>query len=242
MRLKFCCKRDVGRDAWGDPLCDRQDLVFLGSSEPGDTFSWVEFVLTVTTNGAFFVPVMMLLRRKRCTDALTGAALALTSTAYHACETTGTKFLSMNAGNWHRLDNLFSIAGAQVLGQLVAGPTLKGSFYRSFFFFLGVVLQELQPWKIATILFPILAAHGAAFIYVYCYDDNHWRRIRTFSFFRACLVQIAAFALFLRGLDHESDSLRAFHGAFHVTTALSASLFIKALDPLHSSGKEKKYN
>ena len=231
-RLVFCCKREVTMTAWGIPECDREDLVFLGVKS-GER-KWFEVGTVVVTNVAFLIPVWMLRKRRRPADVAAGIGVVVTSTLYHACESLGIEILGMNAGNWHRLDNVFSIFASFTLALLIAGPA-AGESLRWLGIVIALVCQERHPWHLACVLGPVLFIDGLAFLSLRWAPSSHRRRLRSPSFVLASLVQGIAVACFVRGLDEDHDPYRRFHGLSHLAHAASAALFIHALDPLPAS-------
>lgn len=157
----FCCKTEMNYTRFGDPDCGRHDLVYVGERRPTGRPRWtqalsVEFAISVLSNAAFVAPIWMLARRGRVCDVITATALAASSTAYHACEIAQIEFMRMNAGNWHRLDNVFSILSFASLVPLLMGransvaPTQEQlDLCRWTVLVVGLVFQELNPWHIA---------------------------------------------------------------------------------------------
>mmetsp|Transcript_27319 Transcript_27319/g.81950 ORF Transcript_27319/g.81950 Transcript_27319/m.81950 type:complete len:276 (+) Transcript_27319:255-1082(+) len=245
-RTRFCCKKELTFNALGDPNCGRQDLVFLGTREApreADGAAWLEFLFAVATNAAFLVPLRMLARRRRVPDVASCAGLVLTSTLYHYCDTFRVSVFGMNAGNWHRLDNVFAVVSSVALVPLLmgregAGPTreeLEGLRWTALF--VGLFFQELNPWNVACTVGPILGA------FAYCLwwcrtraPPGHSARFRSRAFGTAFAAHVVSLCLFALGLDEERDAFRACHGLWHVTNAASAALYIGALDPLDSPG------
>ena len=66
---------------------------------------------TVLTNGAYALPFTRAVRRGLTFEAVIAGATMVTSALYHLCESIERPVLGMNAGNWHRLDNVFAIMG-----------------------------------------------------------------------------------------------------------------------------------
>ncbi|KAJ8604346.1 hypothetical protein CTAYLR_002525 [Chrysophaeum taylorii] len=247
-RVLFCCKTELRYNALGDPECGRHDLVFVGSR--GEPVVWdldtvVELVAVVGSNLLFAAPVWELARRGRACEVLTGLALAVTSTLYHVCDTARVEILSMNAGNWHRLDNVFTILSFGSLGPLLMGRAATQAQvdgFRAAVLVFGLFFQELNPWSLPCMLAPVCAASVlyAAWAATYAARGHHRRRLATREFWWACGVQVVSLACFARGLDHQNgrDPRRLFHGAWHALNALAATLFVRALDQSAAAAKQ----
>lgn len=243
--LRYCCKFEFPETALGDPVCGRQDLVFTGHRQA--TRLWtpetmLEFLNGVVTNAAFLVPLRMLHMRRRTADTTACLGLLVTSSAYHYCDVFRVKFLGMNAGNWHRLDNIFAIATPVAIVPLLMGRARTPRHQRDVDFvrwaslFIGLFFQELNPWNVLCTITPV----ALAFLYYlwwwyYCAPKGHAKKFRTRAFRLASLVSVFSIFCFVKGLDEASDPARFFHGCWHVANACSASLLLVALDPLEQA-------
>lgn len=212
---------------WGDPVCGRHDLVFVGSS-PRQRGPALEFVVVVLSNAFLLVPLWMLARRHRTVDVVFGAALIVSSTLYHACDTLQVDIL-MTAGNWHRLDNLFVLLSYTTLGALVLGPC---DVFRATTTVVAIFFQELHPWHIACMALPL----GYAFGFVWLCKT---RRVVDRGFVTALFVQCLSLCCFVRGLREDDDPYRVFHGCWHILNAAAAALFINALEPSSRDDQRK---
>ena len=155
--VRFCCKTEFPETQLGDPFCGRQDLVFVGHRQeprPWNRETLFEFLNGVATNLLFLVPLRMLHARRRTADTAACAGLIITSSAYHYCDVFRVKLLNMNAGNWHRLDNIFAIVTPVAVVPLLMGRARTPDHQRDIDFvrwsslFIGLFFQELNPWSV----------------------------------------------------------------------------------------------
>jgi len=179
--------------------------------------------------------------------AVIGAGTIATSTLYHLGDTTDDYVLGMTEGNWHRLDNVFSILSFISLQIYVIAATWSHEdveFTRTLFIVLVMFLQELGPWRLECTLIPIFCAF---FLFVhYCRSNpkvwEELREDRSGSFLRASQLLAIGVCGFYFGLDEDNDYLRIAHGAWHLFTGLSFYFFSKGLRVAVSGRflKEKK--
>ena len=245
-RVRFCCKTEMGATALGDPQCGRQDLVFVGNRFPAaalDAKVVFELVLGVSSNLCFYFPLRLLAARGRVADCCSCVGLLVTSVCYHVCDTLRVTFLGMNAGNWHRLDNVFAIISFVALVPLLmgragspGGPTRdEVDALRWSALFVGLFFQELNPWNVGCTAAPVALAF-AYYVFVWRRraaplrknDDRFARR----DFKLALAATAIGLACFVLGLDEDWDTCRVFHSLWHVANATAASLYVAALDPI----------
>lgn len=75
----------------------------------------LQLLTTAVTNLSIIPVVIQVLRRRRYVNVVIGMATFLTSLMYHVCDTVGGEIWGMSEGQWHRLDNVFSIVSFQFL-------------------------------------------------------------------------------------------------------------------------------
>jgi len=252
-RIEFCCKTEMQSRLWG-PECSRQDIVFVGhryGPRPYSLGLLVEMVLTVLTNGGFLVPIYMLARRGKISEFLCGFCLFLSSTLYHLCDTFQIRILGMTAGNWHRLDNVFSIANCMTLLPLLMGGDKKhAEIIRWGGFLIGVFFQELHPWHLGTMLAPILLSYCYYFLWTLFVATPECGLLRLARCRKPFSLLFFGLIAFFLGLYEEdtADSLfflwaRAAHGLWHLLNAMAAASFISILldgDQEHESDNEER--
>lgn len=236
----FCCKSVANFTRWGDPDCGRHDLVFVGGKHRRAEQWHLELVLGVVSNAAFVIPLVMLHRRGRVFDVIIGTALTVTSLLYHACETLDTRFLKMNAGNFHRLDNVFSILCFATLVPLSMEASKASrshvDAFRSSMLVVTLLFQELNPWHVACSVAPLVFA--ALFFSAWAKRRASMRQVRRRRELALPLcVQLFSIACFVKGLDQKRDPARCWHFAWHLLNAVAASLFTAALAPLQTNRK-----
>ena len=165
--VRFCCKTEFPETALGDPFCGRQDLVFVGHRQeprPWSRDTVLEFLNGVATNLLFLLPLRMLHARRRTADTAACLGLIITSSAYHYCDVFRIKLLGMNAGNWHRLDNIFAIVTPVAVVPLLMGRARTPQHQRDIDFvrwsslFVGLFFQELNPWNVLCTITPVVLA------------------------------------------------------------------------------------
>ena len=148
----------------------------------------------------------------------------------------------MNAGNWHRLDNIFAIVTPVAVVPLLMGRARTPQHQRDIDFvrwsslFIGLFFQELNPWNVLCTITPVILA----FLYYLWWWNNrapkgHAARFRTRPFRLALVASCCAVVCFVKGLDEDNDPARFFHGLWHIANACSASLLLVALDPVERS-------
>ena len=243
--VRFCCKTEFPETQLGDPFCGRQDLVFVGHRQEAREWSRdtvLEFLNGVATNLLFLLPLRMLHARRRTADTCACLGLIITSSAYHYCDVFRIKLLGMNAGNWHRLDNIFAIVTPVAVVPLLMGRARTPQhqrdidFVRSSSLFIGLFFQELNPWNVLCTITPVVLA----FLYYVWWWHNrapkgHAARFRTRPFRLALVASCCAVVCFVKGLDEHNDPARFFHGCWHIANAASASLLLAALDPVEAT-------
>ena len=165
--VRFCCKTEFPETQLGDPFCGRQDLVFVGHRQESRAWSRdtvLEFLNGVATNLLFLLPLRMLHARRRTADTAACVGLIITSSAYHYCDVFRIKLLGMNAGNWHRLDNIFAIVTPVAVVPLLMGRARTPQHQRDIDFvrwsslFIGLFFQELNPWNVLCTITPVILA------------------------------------------------------------------------------------
>jgi hypothetical protein len=77
--------------------------------------AFLQSLTVVITNGFVFPLIFECIRTENYTESVVGFMTFLTSTLYHLCEALNIRIWGMNAGNWHRLDNVFMILSTQGL-------------------------------------------------------------------------------------------------------------------------------
>ena len=103
-------------------------------------------------------------RRGLTFEAVIAGATMVTSALYHLCESIERPVLGMNAGNWHRLDNIFAIVTPVAVVPLLMGRARTPQHQRDIDFvrwsslFIGLFFQELNPWNVLCTITPVILA------------------------------------------------------------------------------------
>ena len=154
-----------------------------------------------------------------------GCFTVLTSTCYHIAEAMhGQRLFYLNEGNWHRLDNIGSIASFNLLGIYLLDIGVDYPQVRAFleFFQLGLVmiLQEWKPWDVRFTIYPIILFNAPWLIkYIILRKPCRWRMDK----FKLALLSITpAVFCFYMGLDDRHDYLRIWHGMWHCLVGISS--------------------
>eukprot|EP01133_Synstelium_polycarpum_P008409 gene8409-9890_t len=163
----------------------------------------------------------LLIRRGHAYEAIVGIACAVSSMMYHVGEvydkTPLFKLTGMSAGQWHRLDNIFTILAFQALMFFLMEhnhPQIV-DLLRWSFLVVTIYCQERAPWNIMYTIIPIGASLFLLIAtFVYKRKVPEWIKNRYFFYGAICFV-IAGF-FFARGLDDDNDYLRLNHGIWHL--------------------------
>ena len=127
----------------------------------------------------------------------------------------------MNAGSWHRLDNIYAILNVQSMFLFFADfkATTTNDTVRWLCLTICLFFQELSPWNLLCTVIPILIA---AFImltkYIFTQQLPNCDRANLIMGSIVCLIGIV---FFQRGLDEDSDYLRLNHSVWHAMAGLA---------------------
>ena len=192
-----------------------------------------------------YAPVsVVLLRQGRDFEAFAALFTMLTSFMYHLCDSIQRR-LWMNAGQWHRLDNIGSIlafscwfiflasfrnprTAARIKYAAACFAVSLPSFFLSAnqlpadcvfrLVFLAVVLlcQEYGPWDERFTVGPILAAATIFVVRIVFFRDAMQHVVwRPHPLRMGLGCLVLAVLCFARGLDDATDPFRIFHGGWH---------------------------
>ena len=131
------------------------------------------------------------------------------------------RLLGMNAGSWHRLDNIYAILNVQSMFLFFADfkAATTNDAVRWLCLSLCLFFQELSPWNLLCTVLPILLA---AFImlskYIATQQLPTFDRMNLGLGFLACIVGIV---FFQRGLDEDNDYLRLNHSVWHAMAGIA---------------------
>lgn len=137
----------------------------------------------------------------------------LSSVLYHLCEVLGCQ-LYMGEEEWHRLDNVFVIAGLGIyILHLSGNAHSRQSIY--FTLVVSILSQEKDAWNIYYTFGPMVFFELQAIaLRVY-----YWRKVEvTYNFNRllaSIMILLVAGQFFINGLHRQSDYLRINHGLWH---------------------------
>jgi len=183
-----------------------------------------------------------------------GLATVFTSFFYHICDVMATqayyaqrlphhsriRLLGLTAGQWHRLDNIFTILSFQylILRIMRIKSARVFNFWQMILFSISIFCQEVGPWKIEFTIIPIIIPATALFIqWVFgsfaptvpsAAENQGKKRTSTYVAF-ASICLIPAIYCFVKGLDDENDWIRIHHSLWHVFLNLTVSFVLLAL-------------
>lgn len=154
------------------------------------------------------------------TTAICGFSLAFTSLMYHVCDTLNINdpntLLMMNAGQWHRLDNVFAI---MIFNLLIIKLFLnlnekQKEFSRWISLAFTLWCQEVSPWDVLYTIIPIAACLISVLIFSFFNPKLRPNYKRKNLIIGILFLSIAIF-FFVRGLDDANDWIRLNHGLWH---------------------------
>lgn len=137
----------------------------------------------------------------------------------------------MNAGQWHRLDNVFIIL---VLNQVSLTMLLKltdkqKEIFRWVVLCFTLWCQECSPWNVAFTIIPIVIP-----LLFNIYLHIFYPLLRPSYYFRNLHIGNTFFIIgvifFFRGLDDENDWIRLNHGMWHLFAGFGAFFWDQAIN------------
>jgi hypothetical protein len=143
-----------------------------------------------------------------------------TSAMYHLCEVLDAE-IYLHELKWHRLDNVFAIAGISIWMLHVSGcGYARKAVYMTLV--VAILCQERDPWNITFTIAPILLFDVVVVVLKVWY----WGRVRVTYNWRRLGASLAILAIgsyfFFKGLNEFEDYLRLNHGIWHMMAALSS--------------------
>ena len=171
--------------------------------------------IVVVTNAAAIPIVRVLLRRTDVQfEGLVAMMSALTSFMYHTCEVSNQE-IYLTELEWHRLDNVFVIAGICIFILHMTGNShSRVLVYLALV--VSILFQERYPWDLRFTIAPIVL-----FSLVACINRLlHWHQVKVVYNWPYCLKTGGLLAVgsyfFIKGLDEYDDYLRFNHGMWHL--------------------------
>lgn len=143
------------------------------------------------------------------------------STADRVARTVVPKLLGMDAGSWHRLDNVYAILSVQSMFLFFADFKAATTNDTVRWFCLSVCLffQQLAPWNLLCTVLPILLA---VFImlskFIFTQQLPSFDRMNLVLGMLCCLIGIVFFQF---GLDEDNDYLRLNHSMWHAMAGIA---------------------
>jgi predicted membrane channel-forming protein YqfA (hemolysin III family) len=131
------------------------------------------------------------------------------------------RLFGMNAGSWHRLDNIYAILSVQSMFLYFADfkAATTNDAVRWLCLSLCLFFQELAPWNLLCTVLPILVA---AFImlskYIFTQQLPAFDRMNLVLGSLACIIGII---FFQRGLNEDIDYLRFNHAIWHAMAGIA---------------------
>eukprot|EP01132_Coremiostelium_polycephalum_P004767 gene4767-5947_t len=186
----------------------------------------LQAIIAVTTNLSCIPLGLLCIKRGNAYEAIIGTACAISSMMYHVGEVFERSELfqltGLTSGQWHRLDNIFTILVFQALMLFMMDTSHPQvvDLIRWLLLVLTLYCQERAPWQIFFTALPI----GVSLLmmvghYVYIRKVPDWIKTKHFLYGLLCLM-VAVF-FFIRGLDDDNDYLRINHGIWHLFIGFS---------------------
>lgn len=208
------------------------------NSTPFEQFLMV--VITGVSNFAFTPCLILLIRKKYWFPVFFGLFTEITSFMYHFMESIALKkFLNMDEGQWHRLDNIGSITCFMSLAvYLMDNRNAELDTILNYTaIIINLILQESDPWNLMATLVPILG-------YFLLIPIVSWMRGRSPVYNKKMhrlgnLFMIPGFTCFYFGLNEFKDYLRFFHGCWHFFVGVSSFFIWQVKAPL---GEETSFS
>lgn len=133
----------------------------------------------------------------------------------------------MDAGSWHRLDNVFAILMAQSMFLFFADfkAATTNDAVRWLCLTICLFFQELAPWNLLCTVIPILFAAAIMLSkYVFTQQLPTFDKLNLFLGSFSCLIGII---FFHRGLDDDNDWLRINHSIWHAMAGMATYFWYK---------------
>jgi hypothetical protein len=210
----------------------------------------LQVCIIVGTQLPAFIDFAHCVKLKMYFEVVIGCCAFTTSCLYHICEVLRIRILSMNDGQWHRLDNVFAITMMQCIVlylttdnygyELSVNQQEKDEFVKWICMVVTLFCQEKGPWKIEYTIIPIVFATMIA-IGRWILVPEIRPVIEKSKIWLGLFLTAVAIFFFVRGLDDDNDYMRINHMLWHLFIALALSAFHRA--KIHKCEiEEKKLN
>ena len=191
--------------------------------------SFEQFLMVMITgisNLAFTPALFLLIRKKYYFPVFMGLFTEITSFMYHFMESIALKkFMNMDEYQWHKLDNVGSIACFMSLAVFLMDNRNQelDTILNYTALVITILLQESDPWNILNTVVPILS-------YFLLIPIISWKRGRKARYNKkmhtyGLIGLFPGVICFYIGLNEFKDYLRFFHGCWHFFVGVS-SFFI----------------
>lgn len=190
-----------------------------------NTFEQILMVLlTGITNFGGIPSIIIMFKMKRYFQAHIGFFTIFTSFMYHSLDSVDGE-LYLNAGSWHRLDNIGAITGFMMLFcNLVDHQNHELNINLNMIaLFIAILAQEKDPWNLNYTLVPITLS-----IIVFLISTRHKKRRPAYNkemLGKGIFWILVAAVNFALGLDEFKDYLRFYHGLWHLCVGMSSFYF-----------------
>lgn len=134
----------------------------------------------------------------------------------------------MDAGSWHRLDNVFAILSVQILFLYFADlkSTTMNDAVRWISLVVTLFCQQLSPWNIVCTIIPIL--FSSLIMFGNYFITQQLPHLKSINFILGFFTALLGIFFFQRGLDDENDYLRYNHSLWHAFAGLATYFFLKS--------------
>ncbi|RNF17470.1 hypothetical protein TcG_05587 [Trypanosoma cruzi] len=182
--------------------------------------SWVTFITCCLSHLALLPAIRYLQKRGMHYEVCVSVFSTLASFLYHSSESLRTP-LFLSTIRWHRLDNIGAISSITIVCLHLCSFESENlvNYLKYFFLFVTIVLQEADPWNILYTAIPILCALAMVLVAMLL-SPTRRRRIAGKNLYVGMASSLLGVICFVRGLDEDRDTYRAWHGLFHVLVGM----------------------
>eukprot|EP01121_Diplochlamys_sp_Union-15-3_P020326 TRINITY_DN7908_c0_g1_i1.p1 TRINITY_DN7908_c0_g1~~TRINITY_DN7908_c0_g1_i1.p1 ORF type:complete len:232 (-),score=5.63 TRINITY_DN7908_c0_g1_i1:39-734(-) len=209
--------------------------------------TFIQIVVTVFTNFPLAICAAVIWKRfgkRGAVEALIALTTCFVSIMYHLAECLRfshlrqTHLLGMSDGQWHRLDNVFSILSMQNLWYYFMDIEDRETVHilRWATFFFALWCQERGPWQVIFTIIPILVTVVMCVLKYVLFSPLP--KIKVKPFLVGLSFGLIAIIFFIRGLDDDNDWVILFgarvyrwnHGLWHFFGGFSFSYFVTCIE------------
>mmetsp|Transcript_98792 Transcript_98792/g.279271 ORF Transcript_98792/g.279271 Transcript_98792/m.279271 type:complete len:213 (+) Transcript_98792:98-736(+) len=193
---------------------------------------FIQAAATGATNLAMLPALLKAWRLGLYYEMVIGFMTMATSAAYHTCESLNYEFLGFNEGRWHHMDNVFAILSFMAIFSQFSPhhrePRVRETA-NAVSTSVAVVAQLMSPWQVEYTVAPIVAA--LVYVMLSIAVARKAPRVDGSAGLRALLTFFCAVTCFVKGLDEAHDTLRLWHGGWHLSVGAFSFYVLDASHP-----------